>query len=162
MNASVHTTQAHQHCGTASPRRAGALVNGHIPETDCDKHDLRKVCSVRNLPNRGQMHSRSWTIDREADAFFDQGLRASGLRVLRLGLPQARRVGLLRDAPGGQQAGSCRQLVRVPLSRQESAVRHRPGRQARCDVRGHAGCLSGIPRWCDSGVLASNCNGRLR
>lgn len=47
-----------------------AFVNEYIPETDYDKHDLRRVCSEHNLPNRGQMHSRSWTIDREADAFL--------------------------------------------------------------------------------------------
>ncbi|MCK6435004.1 MAG: hypothetical protein L6Q68_18520 [Aquabacterium sp.] len=46
------------------------FVNEYIPETDYDKHDLRRVCSEHNLPNRGQVHSRSWTIDRERDAYL--------------------------------------------------------------------------------------------
>lgn len=48
-----------------------AFVNEYIPESDYEKCDLRKICGDHNLRSRkGHMHSRSWTIDRESDAFL--------------------------------------------------------------------------------------------
>lgn len=48
-----------------------AFVNEYIPEADYEKYDLRRICGEHNLPSRrGKMHSRSWTIDREQNAFL--------------------------------------------------------------------------------------------
>lgn len=47
-----------------------AFVNEYIPEADYEKYDLRRVCEEHNEPNRGHMFSRSWTIDRDRNAFL--------------------------------------------------------------------------------------------
>ena len=47
-----------------------AFVNEYIPEADYDKYDLRRICGEHNYAHRGDMHSRSWTIDREREAFI--------------------------------------------------------------------------------------------
>ena len=49
-----------------------AFVNEYIPTADYTKYDLRRVCGEHNLPRRGQMYSRAWTIDRERDVFLVQ------------------------------------------------------------------------------------------
>ena len=50
-----------------------AFVNEYIQEADYEKYDLRRICGEHNLPSqRGQMYSRSWTVDRETDAFLIQ------------------------------------------------------------------------------------------
>ena len=46
------------------------FVNEYIPEADYDKYDLRRICGEQNYVHRGDMHSRSWTIDREREAFI--------------------------------------------------------------------------------------------
>lgn len=48
-----------------------AFVNEYIPEADYEKYDLRRVCGERNLKSlKGHMHSNSWTMDRERNAFI--------------------------------------------------------------------------------------------
>ena len=48
-----------------------AFVNEYvIPEEDYEKYDLRKICGEHNLPWRGIMHSRDWTVDRDREAFL--------------------------------------------------------------------------------------------
>jgi hypothetical protein len=47
-----------------------AFVNEHISKEDIKKYDLQRICGEHNLPNRGVMHSRTWTIDRDRDAFL--------------------------------------------------------------------------------------------
>ena len=50
-----------------------AFVNEYIQEADYEKYDLRRICGEHNLPSqRGHMYSRSWTVDRETDAFLIQ------------------------------------------------------------------------------------------
>ena len=49
-----------------------AFKNEYIPEADCEKYDLRRVCGEHNLARRGHMYSQDWTIDRERDAFLIQ------------------------------------------------------------------------------------------
>ena len=49
-----------------------AFKNEYIPETDYEKYDLRRICGEHNNFTRGYMYSRSWTIDRESDAFLIQ------------------------------------------------------------------------------------------
>ena len=49
-----------------------AFVNEYIPEADYERYDLRKVCGENNLAHRGHMYSRSWTINREINAFLIQ------------------------------------------------------------------------------------------
>jgi hypothetical protein len=50
-----------------------AFVNEYIPEADYEKYDLRRVCGEHNLKSlRGRMYARTWTIDRERDAFLIQ------------------------------------------------------------------------------------------
>ena len=46
------------------------FVNEYIPEADYDKYDLRKICGEHNYAHRGCMHSESWTINREQEAFL--------------------------------------------------------------------------------------------
>lgn len=47
-----------------------AFVNEYIQEADYEKYDLRKICGEHNLAIPGNMHSRSWTIDRARDEFL--------------------------------------------------------------------------------------------
>ncbi len=47
-----------------------AFVNEYIQESDYEKYDLRRICGEHNLAHRGQMHSRSWVVDRERHSFL--------------------------------------------------------------------------------------------
>lgn len=48
-----------------------AFVNEYISEADYEKYDLRRVCGEHNLKSqRGIMHSRHWTIDRDLESFL--------------------------------------------------------------------------------------------
>lgn len=47
-----------------------AFVNEYIPEADFEKYDLRRVCGEHNFAQKGHMYSRSWSIDRDHDAFL--------------------------------------------------------------------------------------------
>jgi hypothetical protein len=48
-----------------------SFVNEYIAEADYEKYDLRRICGEHNLRAwQGEMLSRTWTIDRERDAFL--------------------------------------------------------------------------------------------
>jgi hypothetical protein len=47
-----------------------AFVNEYIPEADYEKYNLRDICGKHNEAYYGHMHSRSWTVDRERNAFL--------------------------------------------------------------------------------------------
>lgn len=47
-----------------------AFVNEHIPGTDYDKYDLRRIIGEQNPFEPGYMFARDWTIDREKNVFL--------------------------------------------------------------------------------------------